>query len=167
VQGRAALGGRGRSVNAPAADAFTNRLLAALADVPVGGRAHFGKIARQLKVSATEVTIGVWQLVNSGRLDRETLRPVHRTSTRPYCQHPEDCRAGPRGICTMRCGPAQLRAVPSAPVDSAPKPPPVRPGTQIWCGQCDRRVAVEKAVNCRSAWCKAELPPQLKECKLA
>jgi hypothetical protein len=162
-------------MNAPetAGDAFLNRLLAALADVPGGRRAHFGNIARALKVTATQVTVGVWQLVEAGRLDRETLRPVRRNSTRPYCQQPESCVAGARGACPLRCERPDayvsrcLAEKPPAPKISAPKPPEVRPGALVWCRQCDRRVAVEKAVNCQSRWCSAELPPALKECKLA
>jgi hypothetical protein len=146
-------------------DAFLNRLLAALADVPASVRPHFGRIGRQLRVSATEVAVGVYQLVSDGRLDRETLRPPRR-GTRPYCQQPNDYAAGGGGPCPV-CHAKPPRAEPTLTPKAAERiarEPPA--STPVWCGQCDRRVPLGKALGCTSKWCSAELPPNLKECPL-
>lgn len=151
-------------------DALSNRLLATLADVPPGQRPHFGRIAHQLKITNTELTVCVWQLVNSGRIDRATLRPPSRQRPRPYCQQPDFCQAMPTGACRLGCRPT---AQPARPQRRASKPnltevAALRMAGQqlIWCGQCDRRVAAGKAAKCESRWCTAELPPALKECRL-
>jgi hypothetical protein len=107
-------------VRAPAGltEATLNRLHATLADVPAAERPHFGRIAKQLGLSATEVTVGVWQLVEAGRLDKVTLRPPQRILRgRPYCRHPDRCSAGRSGPCANACNPAD-------PATPAPKAAP-------------------------------------------
>jgi hypothetical protein len=167
---------------------LTRRLLAALADVPQGQRPHFGKIARLLRVRPAEVTVAAWALVGAGLVDRHTLRPVAppRPIARPYCQHPEHCVAGASGPCRLRCNApddpkrshraAKEISVPldAAPVAATPPAPRLKPAAVgrladhalVWCGQCDRRVTTARALGCTSQWCKAELPPQAKECRL-
>lgn len=154
------------------------RILAALADVPAGKRPHFGALARELRVAPAQVTIGVWQLVEAGRLDRETLRPKRpevAPQPRSYCGFPEDCVAGAVGPC-RRCpkpGGTFLPKGQRPPVEPGPRPH-LRAAAQlrlddqslVWCGQCDRRVSTTKALGCQSRFCKAELPPHQRECRL-
>lgn len=149
--------------------ASLNRLAAALADVPAGQSANFGRIGKDLRLSASEVAVGVWNLISQGRIDKETLRPPRRAAPRAYCQHPSACAAEAAGACRLGCRPlAKVEPVKlkAKPPKGVPTPPPVNPGAQVWCRQCDRRVTVDKAVNCQSRFCNAELPPQMRECRL-
>jgi hypothetical protein len=118
-------------------DGMLNRLLAMLADVPEGRRPQFARIAHDLKVTATEVTVGVWQLASMGRIDRDTLRPAR---------------------------PKALFAVPAEPETRRQRASLC--ASLVWCGQCDRRVGFERALGCRSSFCKAEIPPAMRECPL-
>ncbi len=118
-------------------DGMLNRLLAMLADVPEGRRPHFARIAHDLKVSATEVTVGVWQLASMGRIDRDTLRPGR---------------------------PKALFAVPAEPETKRQRAQMC--SSLVWCGQCDRRVGFDRALGCQSRFCKAEIPPEMRECPL-
>lgn len=156
------------------------RILAALADVPADKRPHFGKIARQLHVAPAQITVGVVQLVSSGRLDRNTLKPKRpeiAPKPRSYCRFPDHCVAAAVGPCSKcptpggtfrpkgeRAAPAQFPR-PSLTPRAADRLNALDQAL-VWCGQCDRRVAVSRALGCVSRFCKAELPPHQRECKL-
>jgi hypothetical protein len=154
----------------PMQDALANRLLAALADVPANERPHFGRISHELKISATEVTVGVWQLVNSGRIDRETLRPPSRQRPRPYCQQPEACQAKRSARAAWAAGPRisrrnrrQTRSSRSL-TEAAAKRLAVRSGCGAASATAKCRRPRRSPVNHRGA--RPSCRHTLKECRL-
>jgi hypothetical protein len=151
-------------------EATLNRLQAVLADVPVNGRPNFRNIANQLRLTATEVTVGVWQLVNAGRIDKISLKPARSDRGRSYCAHPDACAAKTSGACSLGCRPPTKPSLSTTAPQPARQPPgltpPVHQVATVWCDQCDRKVPLAKAVNCQSRFCKAQLPPSARECPL-